>query len=219
MTYKISKRFQPKLDAYIEMCKSSDRIVDVVASEPSDTIIQQINGAFILKDKPVFFTFTVKNSDGVDITMFIVIPIELFDEPPPISEILIGADRFSIYQPQGVYFIRPDIKDSICLRGISLKPMSELSDNLKALLEGISKLDKVESAFAHSIIDPALLIESGHTNAISVEVSIVDITSARWPLETNHDVVSIILPIQVYEDVTQHDNIINTILDRITNLE
>ena len=211
-----------QLQEFIDTCKSIEAFVDVKAEEPTDVMMAQITPAYTFDVKPTLFTFTFKDSTGKPRDIKIIVPYEIWSTAghPPVSEFQEVADRFAIVPQTHIFFLKPDTVDSIVLRGHSIVPIANPIPELAAVLNKLQALEKVTTAQAYSVVDPAIIADAGE-EAVVIDCGIHGLTATRFPGigPAVDDVVQITLPKSIYSDPEKKDRICQLVVDKINGNE
>jgi hypothetical protein len=222
------------LETFLEGCRSLKEIVSVTAEEPTPVMMAQIECAYTFEQKPTLFRFTIESAQGTNQNVNIIVPYEIWSKIPyaPVDQLLMAANRFHATGSEchcslcdgneEVFFLRPDIVDSYCLRGHKMTPMTELNESLNALVTELQKVPGVTKVLVHEIVDPALLESANCDGAVNITCELHGLTSARIDELNNltssrDDRYQIVLPKAAYEDQEHRASIVNTANKRINN--
>ena len=186
------------IQKFLDNCKTIQRIIDVTIEDAHDTHMDQIASAFTFEEHPKLFKFIVTDDNGIPRSLKIIVPVDIikaFNYMPPIDELIIGANRHNIIDiGEKIYFIRPDIKDSVLLEGYEINPITNPPNTLVNLLQTIRDLPTVRSAEAHRITDPVLKQEANCRNPIVIEFRLNDIHDTIRTNSHINDRITLVVP-------------------------
>jgi hypothetical protein len=144
------------LQKFLDNCKTIDRILSTDYEDASELHMACIGDAFTFEEIPKLLTFVVADDDNIPRILKIVVSVELMREfgQPPIQELIATANRYKTKNIENnVYFLHPEIKDSIVFRGHEINPIKNPPITVTNLVQSIRDLPMVESVSAHKIVD------------------------------------------------------------------
>jgi hypothetical protein len=223
------------LETFLEGCRSIKEIVSVTAEEPTPVMMAQIECAYAFEQKPTLFRFKIESASGTHQNVNIIVPYEIWSKIPyaPVDQLLLAANRFHVTGSEchcslcdgneEIFFLRPDIVDSYCLRGHKMTPMTDMGEALTSLVAELRRVPNVTDVLVHEIVDPALLESANCTSAVNITCEIHELSSARIDALNNltsqrDDRYQIVLPKVAYEDQANHASIVANANKTINNV-
>ena len=212
------------LQRFLDNCKTMDRIVSVEVEDAHDLHMDHIADAYTFAEHPQLFRFKVTCDNGNPRAVNIVIPLEMLEEfdRPPIHELIAAANRHNVVSLENhIYFLRPDVKDSVCFRGHELNPIQSPEEPLATLMTMIRNLPNVESAEVYKVVDPAIHKEADCEDAVIINAHITGLPYKdiiRADTDLCSDSFQITLPKHAYSDSTKFPNLMANIIEGIDNL-
>jgi hypothetical protein len=207
----------PDVQTFLNNCKTIDRIISTTCEDASEMYMACIGDAFVFEETPKLFTFVVTDDDSIPRTLKIIVSVELMREfgQPPIQELIAAANRYKFKNIENnIYFLHPEIKDSIILRGHEINPIKNPPISVTNLVQAIRNLPMVESASAHRIIDPKIKENLNCDNPIIINWKHTEIPRTINTQETHehpYDEYPIILTKQEYMNPALFGDIISRI--------
>lgn len=214
------------LETFLSGCRAQPKIVSVTAEEPTAVMMAQIESSYTFVQKPTLFKFVVESDNNTNQTIDIIVPYEIWSTIPyaPVDQLLLAANRFDVTGRPELFFLRPDIVDSVCLQGHEIDPIKNPSAELTSLLEQLRQVDNVEDVQAYNIVDPDILEFAGCASAVYVVCDIKDLAGARIDALNNladqlEDRYEVIVPQAVYQDVDRHADVVQVATEYINKTE
>lgn len=203
------------LETFLSGCRSQPKVVDVTAEEPTAVMMAQITSSYSFAQTPTLFKFVVESDNNTNQDINIIVPWEIWSTIPyaPVDQLLLAANRFDVTGKPELFFLRPDIVDSVCLQGHEIDPIKTPTAELTALLSKLKQINNVEDVQAYAIVDPDMLKFAGCTSAVYVVCDIKDLAGARIDALNNladqlEDRYEVIVPQAVYQDTTRHEDVV-----------
>jgi hypothetical protein len=128
---------------------------------------------------PKLLTFIVADDDNIPRTLKIVVSVELMREfgQPPTQELIAAANRYKTKNIENnIYFLHPEIKDSIVFRGYEINPIKNPPITVTNLVQSIRDLPMVESVSAHKIVDTQIKEQLQCNNPIIIILGMYNIS-------------------------------------------
>jgi hypothetical protein len=205
------------LETFLSGCRAQSRIISVTAEEPTAVMMAQIQGSYSLAQKPTLFRFVVESNAGTPQDINIIVPWEIWSRISyaPVDQLLLAANRFDVTGKPELFFLRPDIVDSVCLKGHEIDPIKGAAPELKQLVDQLKQLKNVENVQAYRIVDPDILDQAGCDRAVTIICDLHELTSARIDELNNltdqeDDRYGVVVPESVYLDPEKHQGIVDT---------
>lgn len=210
------------LETFLANCRAQPKIVSVTAEEPTSVMMAQFEKSFTLSQKPTLFKFVVESNNGTPQQVNIIVPYEIWSniEHAPVDQLLMAANRFAVTNLPRLFFLKPDVVDSVELLGHEIDPIKAPSANLASLLSKLKQIDGVGATYAYKIVDPAILSKVGDTNAVYVLCTLQGIYGSRIDALNSltkryEDSYGVSLSSKIYDNVNNHESIVNSIKDEI----
>ena len=204
------------LETFLSGCRAQPKIIDALAEEPTDVMLAQISGSYKLSQKPTLFRFVVESDNGTPQHIHIIVPYEIWSKIPyaPVDQLLLAANRFHVTGRPELFFLRPDIVDSVCLQGHEIDPIKDPSPELTTLLNRLNDVKNVEAVRAYKIVDPEILAKANCDHAVHITCDLNELAGARIDelnnlTDTVEDRYEVVLPQSIYNDTDMHDNVID----------
>jgi hypothetical protein len=207
------------LENFLQLCIDTPEIVDVVAEEPSDNMMNQIiSKDYNFTQKPTLFKFTL---DGGVVNL--IVPFEVWGglNELPVNHLIDVLDRISdtnnklsdknclTYDKDNtLYFLRPDTLRTYCLVGRSIDVMTDTSDELNTLITLIKTIPNVNDATPFNVVDTNVLSLANSNSAIYV---ICDVTGSTEKTE-------LLVPDYMYNNTELHMFVQDTIKNKVEDL-
>lgn len=205
-----------ELETFLANTNARPRVLNATAEEPTDVIMAQISNSYTFVQKPTLFRFVVESDNGTAQHINIVVPYEIWSKIPyaPVDQLMMAANRFDQTGKPGLFFLRPDIVDSVPLNGHEIDPIKNPGPELVELLDKLRQIKNVEGVQAYRIVDPELLAQAGDTNAVYISCDLNELAGARIDELNNltdqvEDRYQVVLPQSVYNDRTLHQNVVD----------
>ncbi len=210
------------LETFLSGCRAQPKIISVVAEEPTSVMLAQIESSYTFVQKPTLFRFVVESDNSTNQNINIIVPYEIWSKIPhaPVDQLLLAANRFDVTGRPELFFLRPDIVDSVCLQGHEIDPIKTPTAELTALLAQLKQIDNVEDVQAYTIVDPEMLDFAGCTSAVYVVCDIKDLAGARIDAlntlaDQLEDRYEVIVPQAVYQDTARHADVVQVATEAI----
>jgi hypothetical protein len=207
------------LENFLQLCIDTPEIVDVVAEEPSDNMMNQIiSKDYNFTQKPTLFKFTL--DDGV---VNLIVPFEVWGglNELPVNHLIDVLNRISdttsklsdkdnlIYDKDAiVYFLRPDTLRTYCLVGRSIDAMTDTTDELNTLITLVKTIPNVNDATPFNVVDTNVLSLANSNSAIYV---VCDVTGSTEKTE-------LLVPDYIYSNTELHIFVQDVIKTKVEDL-
>lgn len=205
-----------ELETFLANTNAQPRVLEAIAQEPTDVMMAQISNSYTFSQKPTLFKFVVESDNGTSQLINIIVPYEIWSKIPhaPVDQLMLAANRFDQTGRPGLFFLRPDIVDSVPLNGHEIDPIKNPTPALAELLNKLRQIKNVENVQAYKIVDPELLYKANDDRAVYISCDLHELAGARIDELNNltdqvEDRYEVVLPESVYDDPAQHQNVID----------
>ena len=220
----MSVTITPDLQAFINKCKSINKINDILVEELTDIIKLQITSKdYTLSKDPTWFKFLVQDYLGGVQRVNVIVPYEIWSNPNTATgaaeHLYLQADRYAdmgdhceldtcIFcnstHAEYLLFLRPDTQRVVTLCGREMDPISYPSENLEILKKKIEENPRFSKVTVHNIVEPSILEQMGE-DAVMFYCIVPDLQYSHFGF------YNLIVSKVQYESIEEHDNIIKLI--------
>lgn len=219
----------------IDVLSSKKGVTAVTVEEPAEIYLREIQSKYTLLPDTYQFNITFKDGKNEGILQFIS-PEEHFKtvDSAYLDKVNFLSDASKLVKSISdvatnviTLYFHPGASQTDMLRGHSLLPIANPSDNLKTLLERASSTEGVVTAYAYEVYNTDNLKDINE-EVVAFNCVLIDLTPntphneildlCYTPAKDTTHMISFLLPVAIIEDVIQHDIIIDRLVSEIIKL-